>query len=85
MNVNDFETKENNILSWIKRSARETLAKWLVGESTGNRRHHRKKAALIQLQLPRWRVILLKANEEGIVKKQNKTKKKQVIYVLQGF
>ena len=75
MNVNDFETKENNILSWIKRSARETLAKWLVGESTGNRRHHRKKAALIQLQLPRWRVILLKANEQGIVKKQNKTKK----------
>ena len=42
MNVNDFETKENNIISWIKRSGRETLAKWLVGESTGNRRHHRK-------------------------------------------
>lgn len=47
MNVNDFETKENNIIPWIKRSARETLAKRLVEESTGNRRHHRKKSLLI--------------------------------------
>ena len=43
MNINDFETKENKIIPRMKRSARETLAKRLVGESTGKRRHHRRK------------------------------------------
>ena len=48
MNVNDFETKENKIIPRIKRSARETLAKRLVGESTGKRRHHRRKPLQLQ-------------------------------------
>ena len=48
MNVNDFETKENKIIPRIKRSARETLAKRLVGESTGKRRHHQRKPLQLQ-------------------------------------
>ena len=43
MNINDFETKENKIIPRMKRGARETIAKRLVGESTGKRRHHRRK------------------------------------------
>ena len=48
MNVNDFETKENKIIPRIKRSARETLAKRLGGESTGKRRHHQRKPLQLQ-------------------------------------